>query len=90
MARLYLGLTLLRDIKGIYDSIEYFAADNVFGPYWDPGRQISGDIQRAAALDPSSPELVDLAQKIGKSVDEEGDRARRNEARSLFGRGGDS
>jgi tetratricopeptide (TPR) repeat protein len=100
LARLYLGLALLRDgerdrsarelqtgLKGIYDSMEYLAANSVYGPYWDPGRQIRGDIQRATALDPSSPELVALSQRIGKSVDEEIDRARRDEARTLYGRG---
>jgi len=100
MARLYLGLALLRDgerdrgerelqtgLKGIYDSMEYLAANSVYGPYWDPGRQIRGDIQRAIALDPSSAELVALAQRIGKSVDEEIDRARHDEARTLYGRG---
>ncbi len=103
MARLYLGMTLLRagerergerelqsGLKGIYDSIEYLAADSLFGPNWDPGRQIRGDIQRASALNPSSPDLLDLAQRIGKSVDEEIDRARRDDARSVYGRGENS
>lgn len=100
LARLYLGLALLRDgerdrgarelqsgLKGTYDSIEYLATDHVFGPYWDPGRQIRGEIQRAISLPPGSPDLIDLAQRIGRSVDEEIDRARRDEARTAYGRG---
>src|SRR6266576_3788820 len=100
MARLYLGLALLRygerdrgarelqtGLKATYDSMEYLAANSVYGPYWDPGRQIRGDIQRAIALDASSPELVALSQRIGKSVDEEIDRARHDEARTLYGHG---
>jgi tetratricopeptide (TPR) repeat protein len=103
MARLYLGLTLLRDgdktrgekelqsgLKGIYDSIESLAGDPLSGPYWDPGRQIRGDIQRAMTLKSDSAELVSLAQRIGKSVDEETDRVRRDENRTLYSRGGDS
>src|SRR5437773_2740633 len=74
-------------LKATYDSMEYLAANSVYGPYWDPGRQIRGDIQRAIALDASSPELVALSQRIGKSVDEEIDRARHDEARTLYGRG---
>ena len=102
-ARLYLGLTLLRDgdrdrggreiqsaLKGIYNSIDSLAADSLSGPYWDPGRQIRGDIQRATTLKSDSAELVSLAQRIGKSVDEETDRVRRDENRTLYSRGGDS
>ena len=100
MARLYLGLALLRDgerergarelqagLKGTYDSMEHLATNGVYGPYWDPGGRIRGDIQKAFALEPDSPDLVELAQRIGKSVDEEIDRARRDEARTLYGRG---
>ena len=47
----------------------------------------SGRICGTHALDPSSAELVALAQRIGKSVDEEIDRARHDEARTLYGRG---
>ena len=103
VARLYLGLTLLRDgdrdrggreiqsaLKGIYNSIDSLAADSLSGPYWDPGRQIRGDIQRATTLKSDSAELVSLAQRIGKSVDEETDRVRRDENRTLYSRGGDS
>jgi len=103
LARLYLGLTLLRDggrdrggreiqsaLKGIYDSIDSLAADPLSGPYWDPGRQIRGDIQRAMTLNSDSAELVSLAQRIGKSVDEETDRVRRDENRTLYSRGADS
>jgi len=103
VARLYLGLTLLRDgdrdrggreiqsaLKEIYDSIDSLAADPLSGPYWDTGRQIRGDIQRAMTLKSDSAELVSLAQRIGKSVDEETDRVRRDENRTLYSRGGDS
>lgn len=103
VAHIYLGLTLLRageqerggrelqsGLKGLYNSVENLASDNIYGSYWDPARQIRGDIQRAATLNADSPEIVSLAQTIAKSADEEPDRVRREEARTLYGRGGDS
>jgi tetratricopeptide (TPR) repeat protein len=63
VARLYLGLTLLRageqaraekeiqsGLRGVYDALENYAADALSGPYWDPARQIRGDIERAMAI----------------------------------------
>ena len=103
LAHLYLGLTLLRSgerercgreiqtgLKTLHESIDYLAADNIWGSYWDPARQIRGDIQRAAALTADSPELPELVQRIGKATDEEPDRVRREESRTLYGRTGDS
>jgi len=103
LAHLYLGLVLLRSgererggreiqigLKTLHEDIDDLAADNIWGSYWDPARQIRGDIQKAAALGADSPELPALVQHIGKSTDEEPDRVRREEARTLYGRGGDS
>jgi tetratricopeptide (TPR) repeat protein len=100
LARLYLGLALLRSgdrdrgakeiqlgLKGLYEWLEYIASDSQSGPFWDPAGQIRGDIVRATALKPNSPELVGLTQRIGSLVDEEIDRARRDEARIRYGRG---
>jgi hypothetical protein len=42
------------------------------------------------ALKPDSPELVGLAQRVGSLIDEEIDRARRDEARVRYSRGEDS
>jgi hypothetical protein len=100
LAHLYLGLTLLRSgdrnrggeelrlgLQGLYDWLEYIASDSQSGPFWDPAGQIRGDILKALALKPDSAELVGLAQRIGSLVDEEIDRARRDEARTRYGRG---
>jgi tetratricopeptide (TPR) repeat protein len=100
LARLYLGLALLRSgdrdrgakeiqlgLKSLYEWLEYIASDSQSGPFWDPAGQIRGDIIRATALNPNSPELFGLAQRIGSLVDEEIDRARRDEARVRYGRG---
>jgi tetratricopeptide (TPR) repeat protein len=103
LAHLYLGLALLRSgererggheiqtgLKTLHEDIDDLAADNIWGSYWDPARQIRGDIRRAAALSTDSPELPVLVQRIGKSTDEEPDRVRREESRTLYGRAGDS
>jgi tetratricopeptide (TPR) repeat protein len=100
LAHLYLGLTLLRSgdrnrgaeemrigLKGLYDWLEYIASDSQFGPFWDPTGRIRGDILKALALKPDSPELVEIAQRVGSLVDEEVDRARRDEARTIYNRG---
>jgi tetratricopeptide (TPR) repeat protein len=100
LAHLYLGLTLLRagerdrganalqvGLKGLHGWLEYIASDGQSGLYWDPAGQIRGDIIRAMALKPDSPELVGLAQRIGSQIDEEIDRARRDEALTRYGRG---
>ncbi|HEY3166254.1 MAG TPA: hypothetical protein VGK57_03435 [Candidatus Binatia bacterium] len=100
LAHLYLGLTLLRSgdrnrgakelhlgLQGLYDWLEYIASNSQSGPFWDPAGQIRGDILKALALKPDSSELVGLAQSIGSRIDEEVDRARRDEARTLYGRG---
>lgn len=103
LGHLYLGLVLLRTgererggreiqagLKTLHEDIDDLAADNIWGSYWDPARQIRGDIQRAAAIGTDSPELSVLVQRIGKSTDEEPDRVRREESRTLYGRAGDS
>jgi tetratricopeptide (TPR) repeat protein len=100
LAHLYLGLTLLRTgdrdrganalqvgLKGLHGWLEYIASDGQSGLYWDPAGQIRGDIIRAMALKPDSPELAALAQRIGSQIDEEIDRARSDEARTRYGRG---
>jgi hypothetical protein len=49
-----------------------------------------GDIIRTLALKPDAPELVGIAQRVGSLIDEEIDRARRDEARVRYSRGEDS
>jgi len=98
LAHLYLGLTLLRTgdrergrkeieagLKGIDDTLEYIASDNVTGFYWDPGMQIRNDVRRTLAAKLDGAELATAGERIGKLFDEEIDKARRDESR---GRGG--
>jgi len=58
--------------------------------YRDPAGQIRGDIIRAMALKPDSPQLLGIAQRVGSLIDEEIDRARRDEARVRYSRGEDT
>ena len=100
-ARLYLGLTLLRSgdqtrgrretesgLKGIYDWLEYVTSDNLYGIFWDAGREIRSSIQRTLGGKLEANEFVASAQRIGKLLDEEIDNARRDEARTLYSGGG--
>jgi tetratricopeptide (TPR) repeat protein len=101
-ARLYLGLTLLRSgdrergrkeaeigLKGIYESLERIAADRVYGDFWDPGRDIRSGIQRILGGKLEVNEFVASAQRIGGLLDEEIDKASRDEARTRYRGGGE-
>jgi len=102
-ARLYLGLTLLRTgdrvrgrkeaesgLKGIYDALEQIAADRVYGDFWDPGREIRSHIQTTLGGKLDAIEFAASAQRIGSLLDEEIDKASRDEARTRYRGGGDS
>jgi tetratricopeptide (TPR) repeat protein len=101
LARLYLGLTLIRagdpdrgrreteaGLKGIYDWLEYITNRDSSGIYWDPGRQIRSDIERTLAGKLQNSEFVAAAQHIGREFDEEIDKARKDEAYTRYGRAG--
>ena len=101
LARLYLGLTLLRDgdrergrkeveggLKAIDDTLEYIASDRLTGFYWDPGMEIRNDVRKTLVAKLDGAELAMAGQRIGKQFDEEIDKARRDESRSRGG--GDS
>ena len=98
LAHLYLGLTLLRSgerergrkevesgLKAIDDTLEYIAADRVFGFYWDPGMTIRNDVKKSLAAMLNDNDLALAAQYIGREFDEEIDRARRDESRTRSG-----
>ena len=100
-ARLYLGLSLARSeglargrmdlesgLKGIHDWLDYLAADNLSGIYYDPAQEIRFNIQRTLSGKLAADELLLTAQRIGSQVDEEIDKARRDEIRSHYDRGG--
>ena len=100
VSRLYLGLALARSgdrqqglneiqngMKGIHDWIEYItqAQRFSFGQFWDPKREIRGEIQNNLAMISKREfdwdKLIANSEWIGKEVEEEGDRARLDEVR---------
>ncbi len=98
MARLYLGLTLMRSggfesgirelqpgMAGLHDWLEYIEAARPFEAYWDPTREIRGaiekDLEKIKAKDISQQELIADGDWLGKRMEEEIDRARRDEQR---------
>jgi tetratricopeptide (TPR) repeat protein len=103
LARLYLGLTALRSgdpdrgrkdvesgLRGIHAWLDSVSSDELSGIYWDPGRQIRTEIQKTLSPKLADPEFIASAQRIGSQFDEEIEKARRDEARSRYGGGGNS
>jgi tetratricopeptide (TPR) repeat protein len=97
-AHLYLGIAMLktgeldrgrkeieRGLRAMDDTLEYIAADRVFGFYWDPNMQIRNDIRQSLAAKLDDAQLITAGERIGDQFDEEINKARRDEGR---GRGG--
>ena len=100
MAHLYLGMTLVRSndrdrglaemetaLNGIHEWLEDLASDSSIGYYWDPNRQIRKNIESDLAEKPTAIELVVTCQRVGKQLEEEIDRAQRDNVQSLYNQG---
>ncbi len=100
MARLYLGMTLVRSndrdrgraemetaLNGIHEWLENLSSDSLAGNYWDPNKQIRKSIESGLAGKPAAIELVVTAQRVGKQLEEEIARAQRDGVRSLYDEG---
>jgi hypothetical protein len=98
LAHLYLGIALLKigqreqgrkeievGFGAIVDTLDYIAEDRVYGFYWDPGMQIRNDIRRSLAVNLNDADLTVAAERAGRALDEEIDKARRDEARRSGG-----
>lgn len=98
LARLYLGLTLIKTgeqdrgrreaetaLKSINDWLEYVSMQGYSGQFWDPGRIIRSEIQRTLEAMLAPPELLLVAQQVGMQVDEEVEKALRDEQRHRSG-----
>jgi tetratricopeptide (TPR) repeat protein len=99
LARLYLGLTLVRSddrarglreiqaaMKGIYDWLEYINRTRPFEAYWDPLREIRGAIEKdlAGANESTDPEqLVADAEWLGSRMENEIENVRQDERRQF-------
>lgn len=101
LAHLYLGLIRLRTgdpaggrrevetgLKGIHETLEYLAADNVNGMFWDPARTLRRNIEQTLMSNDNLSLFIASAEQIGRDFDEEMDTARRDEGRHRNGRGG--
>jgi tetratricopeptide (TPR) repeat protein len=100
-AHLYLGIAMLKTgerergrkeiedgLRAIDDTLEYIAADRIYGFYWDAGMEIRNDIRKSLAAKLDDAQLTMAGERIGRQFDEEIDKARRDEARRGGG-GGD-
>jgi tetratricopeptide (TPR) repeat protein len=82
-------------MKGIYDFLEYVTQAHrfSFGQFWDPNLEMRKAIQTDLAMisgkDLDWQKLIANGEWLGKQIEEEGDRARRDEARERS-REGDS
>jgi tetratricopeptide (TPR) repeat protein len=98
LAHLYLGIAMLKagerergrkeiedGLRAIDDTLEYIAADRVYGFYWDPGMQIRNDIRRSLAAKLDDAQLAMAGERIGRQFDAEIDEARRDESRRRGG-----
>jgi tetratricopeptide (TPR) repeat protein len=101
LAQLYLGIAMVKTgerdrgrneiekgLRAIDDTLEYIAADRVYGFYWDPGMQIRNDIRQSLAAKLNDAQLAMAGERIGRQFDDEIDKARRDEGRR--GGGGES
>jgi len=100
LARIYLGLTLAkggdratglqemqRGMKGLYDWLEYISQHNYYGRYWDPNREVRGQIEKYLAAisrkELDGEKLVASAEWLGKRMEDEVDYARQDEQWNL-------
>ena len=98
LARLYLGLTLVRagdrpggvknieaGLRGLNDWLNYIEQRFAFsfGRFWDPDKKIRREMETNLAMIAGGkidwPKLLDGAEWVGKQMEEEIDRARRDE-----------
>jgi tetratricopeptide (TPR) repeat protein len=92
MARLYLGLTLIKAgdpergrrevetaLKGINEWLEYVTSHGRTGVFWDPARAIRSEIQRGLAPGLSVADVVVIAEGVGVKLDAEPEKALRDE-----------
>ena len=97
-AHLYLGIALLKTgegergrkeidsgLRAIDDTLDYIAADRVYGFYWDPGMQIRNDIRQTLAAKLDDAQFAMAGERIGRAFDDEIDKARRDEGRRSGG-----
>jgi tetratricopeptide (TPR) repeat protein len=101
VARLYLGMTLVRSnererglaemataLNETHQWLETLTSESAAGAYWDPNRQIRKTIEKSLAEKPTAIELIVTAQRVGKQLEEEISRSEQDRTRSLYNEGG--
>ena len=72
-------------LQGLFDWIEDIAASRPFETYWDPNRQISNELKKTIALiadaHADGAKIFAAAEWLGQEIEEEIERARRDESR---------
>lgn len=72
-------------MRGLHDWLEYVTRYAQYGLFWDPGREIRSGIEKELAVisggEPDWPRLIASAEWLGRKMEEEMDRARRDENR---------
>jgi tetratricopeptide (TPR) repeat protein len=75
-------------LRETYDWLNQIASTPSNGIYWDPARAIRNRIQTAVSEPPAvrldDNEFASIAEWVGRRVDEEPDRARRDEVRDKY------
>ncbi|MBM4260170.1 MAG: hypothetical protein FJ145_01895 [Deltaproteobacteria bacterium] len=70
-------------MKGIYNDLEYITANTHYGQFWDPRREIRSEIETNLRLisgkDADLKRIVENGEWVGRSLEEEADRAQRDE-----------
>jgi tetratricopeptide (TPR) repeat protein len=102
MAGFYLGLLRLRGgdqdsgrrevetgLKRIYAALESLSTSPYQGIFWDPGRTIRSKIQTILSDKITSTEFLAEAEWIGRQLDEEIEKAQRDEVEDRYFRGSD-
>jgi tetratricopeptide (TPR) repeat protein len=82
-------------MRGIHDWLDYVEQHFAYsyGRFWDPGREIRSEIKSDLAMISKGvewPKLIASSEWVGKQMEEEIDRARRDESRELFREGSDN
>jgi tetratricopeptide (TPR) repeat protein len=81
-------------LQGLYDWLEYMQARRPYTAFWDPLRQIRSEIKNnldmVSGKDIDWPKLIESAEWVGRQMEEEVDRVRRDEEQRFRNREGGS
>ena len=72
-------------LRGIHETLEHIASDNVSGIFWDPTRVIRSTIEKTLSSKVDDSQLEAAAVQIGAKFEQEIDAARRDESLSRRG-----